>query len=90
MTSVLQARAAVELRARRAEGHGVAVIIQDGDLWRYRGQWLTHVEAAAFRKSFRGKLIIVNRSPAPMLATAADASFPVSAYPYPIAPTWQQ
>ncbi len=75
--SALQARAALELRRRLSEGSDrVAVIIQDGDLWRYRAQWLTQVEADALRKTFRGTLIVVRRSPAPL--PAADASFPVS------------
>lgn len=77
--NAVQARAALELRRRQADGNGVAVIIQDGDLWRYRGQWLTHVETAAFRKTFRGTLIMVNRSLAPLPASTADASFSASA-----------
>ena len=64
--SAVQACALLELRRRQADGNGVAVIIQDGDLWRYRDQWLTDSQAAAFRKSFRGTLILVRRSPAPL------------------------
>ena len=75
--SAVQARALLELRRRQADGNGVAVIIQDWELWRYRGQWLTQLEAAAFRKTFRGTLIVVRRAPAPL--PAADASFSVSA-----------
>ena len=69
--SAVQARALLELRRRQGEGNRVAVIIQDGELWRYRGQWLTDSQAAAFRKTFRGTLILVRRSPAPL--PAADA-----------------
>ena len=68
--SAVQARAALELRRRQADGNGVAVIIQDGDLWRYRGQWLTHLETEALRKTFRGTLIVVTRAPAPLPTTA--------------------
>ena len=78
-SQAVRAAAALELRRRRTEGNGVAVIFQDGELWRYRGQWLTQLEAAAFRKSFRGTLIVVNRAPAPLPANPADASFSVSA-----------
>ena len=80
VSPAVRAAAALELRRRLSEGSDrVAVIIQDGELWRYRGQWLTQLEAAAFRKSFRGTLIVVNRAPAPLPANPADASFSVSA-----------
>ena len=80
--SAVQARALLELRRRQASGvNSVAVIIQDGELWRYRGQWLTQLEADALRKTFRGTLIVVRRSPAPLPANTADACFPVSANP---------
>ena len=81
VSPAVRAAAALELRRRQADGNGVAVIIQDGELWRYRGQWLTKFEADAMRKTFRGTLIVVNRSPAPLPANTADASFPVSARP---------
>ncbi|GAB6049116.1 hypothetical protein JCM19379_29480 [Methyloparacoccus murrellii] len=68
--NAVQARAALELRRRQADGNGVAVIIQDGDLWRYRGQLLTDDEAALVRRTFRGQMIVVNRSAAPLPASA--------------------
>lgn len=71
--SAVQARAALELRRRQADGNGVAVIIQHGDGWRYRDQWLTGSQAAAFRKTYRGTLIVVNRAPAPLPAPAASS-----------------
>ena len=73
VSQATRAAAALELRRRQADGNGVAVIIQDGELWRYRGQWLPQIEADAFRKTFRGTLILVRRSPAPLPATTAEA-----------------
>ena len=80
--SAVQARAALELRRRLSEGSdriGVLVRTNNANGWRWRGDIITDDEAALVRRSFRGQLVIVNRSPAPLPANTADASFPVSA-----------
>ena len=80
--SAIQARAALELRRRQAEGSdriGVLVKAIDGNGWRWRGERINDDEAAQVRRTFRGQLVIVNRSPAPLPATTADACFSVSA-----------
>lgn len=64
----LQAAALLELNRRRAEGRGVAVLIQQGECWRYRHRLLTASEATAFRESYRGQVVIVNRKSAPLPA----------------------
>ncbi len=67
MNGALQARAALEIRRRRAEGGGVAVLVQQrADCWRYRDRILTDDEAEAIRKNYRGQLIVVHREPVPL------------------------
>ena len=70
MTPALQARAALEIRRRRIEGHGVGVLVQQrADCWRYRDQQLTDAEAEAVRKNYRGQLIVVHRESLPLPGT---------------------
>lgn len=51
--NALRAAAQLELNRRRA----AAVLIQQGECWRCRGQLLTAGEAAAFRKTHRGQIV---------------------------------
>lgn len=62
----LQAAAQLELNRRRAEGRGVAVLIQRGEQWRCRGRLLTAGEASAFRRTYRGPLVIVHLEAVPV------------------------
>jgi hypothetical protein len=73
--SAIQARATLELRRRLASGaNSVAVLVKcySGAGWRWKGDTITDAEAAHVRRTWRGQLIIVNRSPAPLPAMAAD------------------
>lgn len=82
VSQATRARAALELRRRQAEGSdriGVLVKANDGNGWRWRGDIISDAAAAQVRRSFRGQLVIVNRSPAPLPASTADASFSASA-----------
>ena len=72
--SAIQARAALELRRRQASGaNQCAVLVKsfDGNGWRWRGARIDDDEADAIRRTWRGTLITVNRSPAPLPAREA-------------------
>lgn len=69
----VRAAAALELRARQASGMnaiGVLIRSHDGVGWRWRGDTISDDEAALIRRAFRGQMIVVNRSPAPLPASA--------------------
>ncbi|RQW79776.1 MAG: hypothetical protein EHM62_06190 [Methylococcus sp.] len=73
--SAIQARAALELRRRQASGaNSVAVLVKsfDGNGWRWKGDIITDKQADAVRRTWRGQMVIVTRSPAALPATAAD------------------
>lgn len=80
-SQAIRAAAELERRVRAREGNRVGVLVRahDGVSWNWRGERITDAEAARVRRSFRGQLVIVNRAPAPLPASTADASFPVSA-----------
>ena len=70
----VQARAQLELRRRQASGaNSVAVLVKavDGQGWRWKGGTITDAEAETVRRTWRGQLIVVNRSPAPLPAREA-------------------
>lgn len=80
-SQAIRAAAELERRARARDGNRVGVLVRtnDGNGWRWRGERITDDAAAQVRRQFRGQLVIVNRSPAPLPATTADACFSVSA-----------
>lgn len=60
----LQAAAELERRARcAADNRRIGVLFQRGSGWEFRGQSLSADEAAALRRSWRGKLVVVERRP---------------------------
>jgi hypothetical protein len=63
----VQAAAALELRRRLAAGSnqcGALVQAHGGHGWTWRGSLIDDDEAEAIRRTWRGTLIIVTRSPA--------------------------
>ena len=74
----VQALAELERRARARDGNRVGVLSRhfSGTGWGWKGSIISDAEAAQLRRTFRGQLVIVNRSPALM---SADACFSVSA-----------
>lgn len=65
--AAFRAAAALEIRRRRIEGNGVAVLVQQhANCWRYRDRILTDDEAEMVRRTHRGQLIVVHREPVPL------------------------
>lgn len=76
VSQATRAAAALELRRRQADGSnrvGVLVRGYDCNGWRWKGDIISDDEAAQVRRSFRGQLVIVNRAPAVLPASTAEA-----------------